>query len=122
MIVNKKFFKNRTVQTIIIVGGIFLIFNLFRDILRLIRASEQIKLAEKKVEELEKETEELRHKREYYKSKDFIEEQARNKLNMAKPGEIIVILPPNIEEVLGQGKEFSPPQLPNWKKWWQLFF
>jgi cell division protein FtsB len=114
--------KKRLFQLISIIIGIGLIIKLSGDILRLLKAGQQVKLAEKRVLELEKEKEKLFEKRQYYQSPEFIEEEARNKLNMARPGETIVILPPNLEEILGKQKQDSSPSLPNWKRWWKLFF
>jgi len=54
----------------------------------------------------------------FVKSDQFIEEEARNKLFMVKPGESGVILPSN----LGSGKPGAPArELPNWQKWLNLF-
>jgi cell division protein FtsB len=117
-----KILKNKVIQGLITVIGIILIVSLVQDIRRLLRASGEIKIAEKKVQELEKENQQLAEKKKYYQSSEFIEEQARDKLNMAKPGETIVILPSNLEEVLGKGKKESLPELPNWQRWWNLFF
>lgn len=116
--------KKRLVSLVILILGIGLIINLSRDILRLLRAGDQIRLAETRIEELEREREELGELREYYQSEEFIEEEARNKLNMAREGETVVILPPNVRELVGRkGSEVSQQeQLPNWKKWWELFF
>lgn len=114
--------KKRLFQLIFLFLGIGLIVKLTRDIFRLLKAGGQIKLAEEKVLKLEKEKEELSQKYQYYQSPEFIEEEARNKLNMAKPGETIVILPPNLEEILGRQKPEQKTDLPNWEKWWKLFF
>lgn len=122
MAVNMKILKNKAAQGLIIIVGILLIVSLVRNIRRLLRASGEIKLTEKKVQELEKENQQLAEKKKYYQSPEFIEEQARDKLNMARPGETIVILPPNVEEILGKTRKESLPELPNWKRWWKLFF
>jgi cell division protein FtsB len=114
--------KKRLFQAIFIIGGVGLIIKLSGDILRSLKAGQQVKLAEERVFKLEKEKEKLSEKRQYYQSQDFLEEEARNKLNMAKPGETIVILPPNLEEILGKQKQNSSPEIPNWKRWWKLFF
>lgn len=116
--------KKRLLNLVILIIGIGLIINLSRDILRLLRSGDQIKQAEAKLKELDKESQQLKELREYYQSDEFIEEEARNKLNMARPGETVVILPPNIGELVGQaGEEVSRgDQLPNWKRWWRLFF
>ena len=60
--------------------------------------------------------------KQHYQGEEFIEEQARNKLNLAKEGETIVILPPNVEELVGWREENGPEELPNWQKWRNLFF
>jgi predicted cobalt transporter CbtA len=70
---------------------------------------------------LEKEHQELLEKKEYYQSEEFVEQEARNRLNLGKPGETVVILPPNV----GETEEITStptPELPNWQRWWRLFF
>jgi len=114
--------KKRFFETIIILLGMVFIVKLTGDFLRLIKASQRIKLMEEKVLKLEEKKKELSEKYQYYQTPEFIEEEARNKLNMAKPGETIVILPPNLGEVLSRPKTQVEPPIPNWKKWWNLFF
>lgn len=114
--------RRRIVNFTILIIGVGLIINLSRDILRLLRAGDRIKQAQLRVEELEKEHLQLKELKGYYQSEEFIEEQARNKLNLAREGEIIVILPPNIEELVGWQEEEKPQELPNWQRWFRLFF
>lgn len=115
--------KKRLISLAILVIGIGLIINLSRDIWRLLRAGDQVKLAERRLEELEKENQELEELKEYYQSEVFVEEEARNKLNMVREGEVVVILPPNVRELVGRGRaEDYQEELPNWQKWWRLFF
>ena len=52
-------------------------------------------------------------------TQEFIENQAREKLGMAKPGESVVLVPPKIIE---EEKELAIDTTPKWKKWWNLFF
>ena len=112
---------NRFVKIAIVIIGIGLIISLSRNIYRLLKAGDQVKLAQQRLEELEKEHQELLERREYYQSEEFVEQEARNRLNMGKPGETVVILPPNV----GEGGEITStpaPELPNWQKWVRLFF
>jgi len=120
--VKGNFKRRRVIQWIIIVIGVGLIFNLSRDISRLAKASGQIKLAQDELAQAKSRNTKLLQQKKYYNSAEFIEEEARNKLNMARPGETIVILPKNLKKLVnGDQKKTSPP-LPNWQKWWQLFF
>lgn len=49
----------------------------------------------------------------------FIEEQARDKLFLSKPGEAVVLLP--IASPSGQ-KVVDQENKPVWQQWWELFF
>lgn len=112
---------NRLIKIIIVIVGIGLIISFSRNIYRLLKAGDQVRLTQERLEKLEKESQELSKKKEYFQSQEFIEEEARNKLNMSKPEETVVILPPNV----GETKETnltSPPKLPNWQRWFKLFF
>jgi len=112
---------NRLIKIIIVVIGIGLIISLSRNIYRLLKAGDQVKLAQQRLEELEKEHQELLEKEEYYQSEEFVEQEARNRLNMGKPGETVVILPPSAGEA-GEISSSPAPELPNWRKWLKLFF
>lgn len=105
--------------TLFVVG-----FGTLRNIQTLSKSKLRIKEAEEKLQKLENENRELGFKRDVVNSMEFKESQIRDKLNMVKEGEIIVILP-EIEIV----KRFAEsettvetqPQEPNWKKWIDLF-
>ena len=114
--------RRKIISFTILIIGIGLIINLSRDILRLLKAGERIEQAQFRVKELERENIELQELEEYYQSEEFIEEQARNKLNLAQEGETVVILPPNVEELVGWQEEEKLPEIPNWKRWFKLFF
>jgi len=114
--------KNNLFQTIAIFIGLFLIFKFTGSLLYLINSGKQVKAVEERILKLERERREIFQKYQYYQSDEFVEEEARNKLNMSKPGETIVILPPSPTTFLNQPGEKTNLPLPNWKKWWNLFF
>ena len=55
----------------------------------------------------------------YVKTNQFVEEEAREKLGMSRPGEYVVIAPTSTS--LNQEK-IEIDMRPNWRKWWELFF
>lgn len=114
--------KKRLIGFLILIVGFCLIISLSRDIWRLLRSSGQIRQAENELQTLQKENQVLSEKKGYYQSEEFIEEEVRNKLNMSRPGEVVVILPPNVEKLVGRVDEGEFQETPNWKKWWELFF
>jgi cell division protein FtsB len=114
--------RKKLINLTILIVGVGLIISLSRDILRLLKAGDRIKQSQVRVEELEKKNRELAGLKAYYESEEFIEQQARNKLNLSKKGETVVVLPENVEELI----DYQPPgeleKDPSWRQWWNLFF
>ncbi len=55
-------------------------------------------------------------------SQDEVEKIARDKLNMGKPGETVVVIPEElITKVIEDNKPKIEPKLPNWQGWLKLF-
>lgn len=109
--------KSKLVNLIILMVGIFLIVNLTRSIIELLRAGDKIKETENQVAQLRYKNDELKKRLSEVQSPAYLEKIAREKLGLAKEEEVVVILPP-----------YQPPSktqeenLPNWQKWWKLFF
>jgi cell division protein FtsB len=114
--------KKRLTRFLALLIGFCLIISLSRNIWRLLKASDQIRRAKEELQALQGENQALLEKKDYYQSEEFIEEEARNKLNMAWPEEIVVILPPNVQEIVGRTEGVKSQVVPNWQKWWELFF
>ncbi len=109
---------------LLIFGIIILTFSLIRNIIRVLNVRDRIKEEEKKVETLRKEKEELEKKVIDAESDAYIEKQLRDKLGLAKEGEIILVLPEDeilrkIAPVVQEEEDFLPD--PTWKKWLKLF-
>lgn len=116
--------KNRLLSIAILIFALCLIVSLSRDIINLIQKEEEIEGSQLEVEELEVKNEELKKQLEYVKSAEFLEKEAREKLGLAREGETVVILPENIEEIIGanQSQISENQEMPNWKRWLNLFF
>lgn len=92
---------------------------------------------EREVEKLQSEADKIRHENEtlsekiaYFSSDDFREQEAKKKLGLKKAEENVVVIVPRPESLIHdeistekssyQGMVGDP--LPNYKKWWRLFF
>lgn len=90
---------------------------------------------EKEIEELRQEAgkiqtdnQELKEKISYFETQDFQEKVAKEKLNLQKEDEQVVIIktsPAKKEEVnldLSAGSQVALDPRPNYQKWWDYFF
>lgn len=118
----KKLLYSKSFITFLIIILILIIIALGRESYHYFRISQQIKDLEKGIKELEKTNEELARMEEYFQSEEFLEKEARLKLNLAKLGEklIIVKTPEGLEEA--QEKEVISKEISNIQKWWEYFF
>lgn len=103
---------------------IALSLSLYRSVSRTGTVNLGIEEAQNRVDELREENRKLDEKLKEVRNVEFVEKQLRDKLGLAKEGEIVIILPeeevlrklaPTIEE-----EEEALPD-PNWKKWAKLF-
>lgn len=116
----------RLITNIVIIFIIALLsLSLLGNITRILSANQKLAEAKNKILAAQKEQEDLKRKVAEAQSPEFIEKQARDKLGLAKEGEIVVILPdPQTLKLLAPTHEKEETFLPdpNWKKWMKLFF
>jgi cell division protein FtsB len=113
--------KTITIIIAVIFAGVILA-GLFRQINQALEAGKRLDEAADQVSKLQEKNRQLHAKLERSKSLAFIEEIARNELNMAKPNETIVIIPQEkIRAVLAAQTKVEPPPTPNWVGWLKLF-
>lgn len=116
-------FSRRMVRFIVIVVSIVMVINLSRSIWDLWRRRDVLGERQEVLRRVEEENRRLQSELEYAQSPEFVEQEARNRLGLGREGEEVVLLPksqipnPNI-----QTNEEKEENLPNWKKWWRLFF
>lgn len=102
-----------------------LIVNLGKSIWRVWHADEIINKEKIKLERLKEEDQKLQGKLNHYQSEQFIEEQIRDKLQMAKPDETVVILPESLKQDSSDAalpNQANREELANWQKWLKLFW
>jgi len=95
-----------------------------REAYRNYKVNQEIKNLEKKIEELQKSNAELGELEKYLQSDEFLEKEARLKLNLIKDGEKLVIIKrPEGESIIEEQKpEEQNKNIPNILKWWEYFF
>jgi cell division protein FtsB len=104
---------------------LLMLVSLIRNVLRVVESNKRIGKAQDQVEKLKKENEELEEKLAVTRSEGYIEKQLRDKLGLAKEGEIVIVLPDEkILETLAPKLEEEEETLPdpNWKKWLKMFY
>jgi len=108
---------------VIVVAGLF-IAGLVRNVLRLWRSGDRLGQAEEKLESLRAENLRLKQQQQFLGSDVFFEQQIRDKLNMAKPGEAVVLLPPvaSLQPTERESTEETLIETPVWQQWLVLFW
>ncbi len=114
-------------KKIFIISAVFLIilaiFGLGKQMAKALQAAQRLDLASDQLSKLQEENTKLQKQLTEVKSKDFLEQQARNKLNLSRANETILIIPQDqIDKVLGLGKKMPEIKIPNYQGWLKLIF
>lgn len=115
--------KLRVIRLVIIGVSAILVVNLSRSIWDLWRRRDIVAERQEVLHRLEIENKRLKDELTYSESPLFIEQEARNRLGLGREGEEVVLLPK--EQGTGdkkQATEEGKESVPNWKRWWRLFF
>lgn len=115
--------RKKVVLPVVLIGGLYLIVVLSRDLWQVLGSRSRISEAEEQVKILEKEQREFKDELERVNADGFVEKEARDKLLLAKEGEVVLLLPQQQNlEVRDDNLEEDQKELENWEKWWNLFF
>lgn len=68
-----------------------------------------------------KEWENLKQRLSIVQKPQFVEEEARNKLLLSKPGEGVIVIPTPVDASPSAAPKPKDTR-PNWEKWWETFF
>lgn len=113
--------KRNLILVAAVLVSILLAINSSRRILTFRTTAQGVSAAQKQLDDLKRENEALKKELDFKSSDQFAEEEIRNKLGLAKPGETIVVLPKN-DGLQSTVNSQPTTDLPNWQKWWNLFF
>lgn len=106
---------------IIIIISLLIINNFVHTIYNLWQKNDLVVKAKQNLEREKRENQELKNKLSEVKKKEFVEEEARNKLFLVKPGEAVLLVPDTIATANNDKKQIVEVKA-NWQKWWELFF
>lgn len=120
----KRFLKRVLKTTIYIIFSLFCIY-LMTNIAKILSANGKISKAEQNLKTLQKENHELSQELREVQKGQFLEKQARDKLGLAKEGEVVLVLPDR-EIIKSANRDYQKvieavEVLPNWQKWLELF-
>lgn len=107
---------------IIITVSLVVINNLVHSTYTLWQKTQLVEDSRLEVERQKDKNQELKNKLNKIERANFIEEEARNKLFMVKPGEQVVVLSEKDLKASEPNKPKPKDTRPNWRKWWDLFF
>lgn len=114
---NKRF----SIFLIFLVSGLILI-GLSKQIADALEASSRLDKAVSEVGLIQQRNKELKNDLTNAQKYEFVEEAARDKLNLAKPNETVVIIPEaEINKIIEAAKPKITPKIPNWQGWMRLF-
>ena len=114
-------YKYLTTIAMIIIAGLILL-GLGRQISSAIQAGKRLDAEAEEVSKLQNQSQQLKKKLAQTNQPDFVEQVARDKLNMAKPGETVVVVPEQaINHVIASQNPPVEEKLPNWQGWVKLF-
>ena len=129
----KKFFSSRLLlfAALLVLIGVAISFS--KVTYKRYQLRKEIERLKTQIENLEKRNQEFSSLVEYLKSESFLEKEAREKLNLKKEGEEVVVMPPKIGEdretnqgEINEKQATSTQEIPktesNFLKWWRYFF
>jgi cell division protein FtsB len=100
--------------------GLFLVFHLSRSLWDIYHRTDRVGELKNEIQKLREEKSRLEEEKAFRQTAEFIEQEARNKLQMTKEGEHVVVVPQKDTESNAKGREKTttiPTQKPNWQKW-----
>ena len=115
--------KKRLLAYVVLALSILMSVKLIKDIVKLRSADTRLIEAEIELNMAQQEQIGLKQKLVEIEDRSWWEKQVRNVLKMAKPDEVIVVVPDEVKNSqvsqIGIQSE-TEIELPNWQQWWQV--
>lgn len=106
---------------IIIFISLTILLGLSRQIADALSISKRVDQSADEVSRLQDKNNKLHKKLSDVEKYEFIEKIARDKLNLSKPNETVIVIPDStIDQVLRADQKLELPNIPNWEGWFRL--
>lgn len=112
----------KIVYFIFIIISVFIINDLVHSIYNLWQKNDLIDQAKNALTLEKKKNNDLKKRIKTVTGPQFVEEEARNKLFMVRPGEGIVVVAPTTNLKPKSMKNSVRETRPNWRQWWDTLF
>jgi cell division protein FtsB len=109
-------------RIVVFIVGILVIVGLSRSLFDLWKRRDIVTERKIALEAVEAENVRLKKALEESQTPEFIEKQAREKLNLAKPDEIVVVVAQASTSGSSPQEGHMSDDKPSWRVWWELFF
>lgn len=116
----QQFLKSRGITWLLSLALIFVLFLTVRMFLQKYQIDKEIKKLEAETEKVKRDNEQLAGLIQYLQTPEYQEKQAREKLNLKKDGEMVVVLPDTDKREADQNQSQQPKA--NYKQWFDYFF
>ncbi len=117
----QEFIKSRGATWVLIPVMVIMLVLAARTMIQKRQIDQQIASLEAQAEKIKRDNDQLSGLIQYFNTPDYQEKQAREKLNLKKEGEFVVVLP-NDQEVAAVTQTIEPPAQSNAKLWLNYFF
>lgn len=111
-----------TITILVVLLTFFMIFNLARQIQTAVKSGDRLLIATDELKVLQDRNRELKIAASEQDTLDFVERQARDKLNLSRPNETILLIDPDAFKLINEATPSPTPiPVPNWRGWLNLF-
>lgn len=116
--------RPRIIAGVAALAIIFILFSLAQEMNRRWQMQREVQRLDSQLKDMEHKVVELENLNQYFRTDDYQERLAREKLNYQAPGEKVVLIPeaqvPVSEPAISSEPPEAPPSIP--MRWWRLFF
>jgi cell division protein FtsB len=126
----KKFLCSRTCVFLLLLAFVWVGLVLVKATYKKHQLDQEISSLKFEIDKLDKKDKEFSDLLDYFNSQNFLEKEAKDKLNLKEEGEKVVMVPETAisQEIFGQSNENMPKEGSeikpenNFIKWWKYFF